>query len=182
MIKPVDIDPSVFVKELAARLQEYPEIKAPGWAVFVKTGRDRERPPLQRDWWHVRSAAILRTVYRLGPVGTSKLRTKYGGKKNRGVASEHAYKGSGNIIRTILQQLEKAGLVAQATKGLRKGRIMTPKGAKLLNSLAKALSGPLPKRPKAAAEPKPEPRKAEPKKAGKRKDGKRAGPDKAAEA
>lgn len=176
MIRPTDVDPAVFIKEISAQLQQYPEIKAPSWSAFAKTGRFKERPPVQGDWWHARSAAVLRSVYRLGPVGTSKLRTKYGGKKNRGVAAEHSYKGSGNIIRTMLQQLEKAGLVAQATKGLKKGRILTPKGAKLLNSLAKKLGSTMTVARKAASEPEAKPE------AKKKKDARRAGQDKATEA
>ncbi|MBI3033887.1 30S ribosomal protein S19e [Candidatus Woesearchaeota archaeon] len=135
-----DINPNEFINELADSLKGTSDIKPPKWAGFVKTGRFKERPPASNDWWYMRAAAVLKSVYRLGPVGTSKLRTKYGGKKNRGVAAEHSYKGSGNIIRKILQQLEKAGLVAQGTKGIHKGRIITPKGKSLMNSIAKKIS------------------------------------------
>ncbi len=147
-----DVNPNEFVEELAVTLKSLPDIKQPKWASFVKTGRFKERPPARNDWWYVRSAAVLRTVYRLGPVGTSKLRTKYGGKKNRGVASEHSYKGSGSIIRKILQQLEKVGLVAQASVGMHKGRIVTPKGRALLNSIARKVN-PEPVRIKSAVKP-----------------------------
>ena len=132
-----DVNPNDFISELAETLKSMPDIKPPKWSVFVKTGHYKERPPVKSDWWYVRAAAVLRTVYRLGPVGTSKLRTKYGGKKNRGVASEHAYKGSGSIIRKILQQLEKAGLLAKGSVGMHKGRVVTPKGKSLLNAIAK---------------------------------------------
>ncbi len=137
MATPNEINPNDYIKELAQTLKGIPDVKAPIWARFVKTGLFKERPPINNDWWHIRAAAVLRTVYRLGPVGTSKLRTKYGGKKNRGVAAEHSYKGSGSIIRKILQQLEKAGLITQGSKGVHKGRIITPKGQSLLNSVAK---------------------------------------------
>lgn len=135
-----DVNPNVFVDELAVTLKSLPEIKQPNWAGFVKTGHFKERAPARSDWWYVRAAAVLRAVYRLGPVGTSKLRTKYGGKKNRGVASEHSYKGSGSIIRKVLQQLETAGLVAKASVGLHKGRIVTPKGRSLLNRIARKVN------------------------------------------
>ncbi|MBI2134044.1 30S ribosomal protein S19e [Candidatus Woesearchaeota archaeon] len=134
-----EANPRELVLSLAENLKELPEVKAPVWAKFVKTGRFKERPPMSNDWWHIRAAGILRTVYRLGPIGTSKLRTKYGGKKNRGVASEHAYKGSGSIVRKILQQLEKAGLIVQASKGVHKGRIISPKGKSFLNKVAKGI-------------------------------------------
>lgn len=135
-----DVNANELVEELAVTLKSLPEIKQPKWAGFVKTGHFKERAPARSDWWYVRSAAVLRAVYRLGPVGTSKLRTKYGGKKNRGVASEHSYKGSGSIIRKILQQLESAGLVAKASVGLHKGRIVTPKGRSLLNRIARKVN------------------------------------------
>ncbi len=140
MATPNEVNPADMIKALADNLKTVPEVKAPVWAKFVKTGHFKERPPYNKEWWHLRAAGVLRTVYRLGPVGTSKLRTKYGGKKNRGVAAEHSYKGSGSIIRKILQQLEKAGLIVQTTKGVHKGRVVTPKGRSLLNNVAKGIS------------------------------------------
>jgi len=109
-------------------------LKAPEWAAYVKTGMSRERPPSQEDWWFYRAASILRNVNRFGPVGTQKLRTRYGGKKNRGVKTEHFYKGSGKVIRQVLQDLEKEGLIKQEARGVHKGRIITPKGKAILFS------------------------------------------------
>lgn len=111
-------------------------IKKPRFADFVKTGMHKERPPFNKDWWYVRAAAILRSIYKLGPIGVSKLRTKYGGRKNRGVAPDKYFKGSGSIIRKILQQLEQAGLIKKVDKGVHKGRIITPKGKSLLDKIA----------------------------------------------
>lgn len=170
-----EVPPNELIGKVAQELKKLPEIKAPEWSRFVKTGMFKERPPVERDWWQMRAAAILRSVAKLGPIGTSKLRTKYGGKKNRGVASEHFYRGSGSIARKILQQLEKAGLLKQAKKGTHKGRIITPKGQALLNRVAKEISKTLvkeklfeeaeEKKAAEAAEPKADkPKKAEPKK------------------
>jgi small subunit ribosomal protein S19e len=114
-------------------------IKKPEWADFVKTGVFKERPPMIADWWYMRAASMLLKIDKLGIVGVSKLRTKYGGRKNRGVAPEHVYRGSGKIIRTILQQLEVAGLLKQGKKGLHKGRVLTPKAHSLIAQTAKAL-------------------------------------------
>jgi small subunit ribosomal protein S19e len=50
------------------------------------------------------------------------LKRKYGGKKNRGHKPEKRFDGSGNIIRKILQQLEKAGLIEQKAIRVHKGR------------------------------------------------------------
>ena len=67
------------------------------------------------------------------PVGISRLRTAYGGKKRRGSRPEHFRKGSGAIIRNALGQLEAAGLVKTEEK---KGRTLTPKGRSLLDLTA----------------------------------------------
>ncbi|MEK6901854.1 MAG: 40S ribosomal protein S19, partial [Nanoarchaeota archaeon] len=79
---------------------------------------------------------ILRSVAKLGPVGTQKLRTKFGGKKMRGYKPAEFAKGSGSIIRKIMQQLESAGLIAQASKGVHKGRILSAKGTSFLDKIA----------------------------------------------
>ncbi len=135
-----DSDPQELVEKTAKELKKIPEIVAPEWAPFVKTGMHKERPPVNGDWWHTRTASILSKVYRLGPIGVSKLRTHYGGKKNRGVKKEHFYKGSGNIIRKALQQLEKAGFIKFAEKSVHKGRIITPKGRSFLDRIASEIN------------------------------------------
>ena len=136
-----DVDAQELVLKAAEELKKVPEIKAPAWAPFVKTGVHKERPPVNGDWWYVRTASVLRTIYRIGPVGVSKLRTKHGGKMNRGVKKPHFYKGSGNILRKSLQQLEKAGFVKFAEKGVHKGRIITPKGKSFLDKIATQIAG-----------------------------------------
>ena len=124
-----------FIENLAVELKSFKEISAPEWAKFCKTGVHKELPPVRDDWWYIRVAAILRSVFRLGPVGTNKLRVKYGGRKNRGVKPEHHFDGSGSIIRKSLQQLEAAGLVKKEEKGKHKGRMVSAEGKKLLNKI-----------------------------------------------
>lgn len=136
MTKIYNIDPSELIEKTAEELKKIESIKPTPWAAFVRTGVSRERPPIKGDWWYVRAASILRKIYRFGPIGVSKLRTKYGGKKNRGVRPEKFYKASGNIIRKIMQQLTKAELIKDAQKGGHKGKIITPKGISLLNKAA----------------------------------------------
>ena len=147
-----DADPQELISKAAEGLKKVPEIKAPAWATFVKTGMHKERPPVSHDWWYMRAASVLRTVYRLGPVGVSKLRDKYGGKKNRGVKKDHFFKGSGNILRKALQQLEKAGLVKSVEKGIHKGRIITPKGRSFLDKIASQIQNQMPKHETKAVE------------------------------
>jgi len=137
-----DVEPTDFIEELAKELIKIESIEPPEWAPFVKTGAHKERPPAREDWWYVRAAAVLRKIRLKGPIGVSKLRNLYGGKKNRGYAPERFKKGSGNIIRKVLQQLEKAELVKQDSKGVHKGRIITAKGIKLMDNLATKIAGP----------------------------------------
>lgn len=131
-----DVPAKELIERTAKELKNTLAIKPPSWADFVKTGMSRDRPPANQDWWYVRAASILRKAVILGPIGTSKLRGHYSGRKNRGMAGEHTYKAGGNIIRKILQQLEKSGLLKQAKKGNHKGRIATPKGLSLLNKIS----------------------------------------------
>lgn len=131
-----DVEPTQLIKNVKEKLKEMPELKKPEWATFVKTGVSKERAPYDPEWWYMRQASILRKIMIHGPLGVSKLRTKYGSKKGRGHKGEHFEKASGKIIRTILQQLEKADLIKQAEKGVHKGRIATPKGISLVDKIA----------------------------------------------
>ncbi len=132
-----DHDQSRVVKALAEGLKSL--IKPPEWAGFVKTGVHKERPPENPDWWFLRAGSVLRKVYLLGPIGVSKLRRFYGGRKNRGVKPEHFFKGSGKIVRTILQQFESLGFVEQTVKAGHKGRVVTKKGEAFIQECLKRL-------------------------------------------
>lgn len=125
-----EYDQTKVVQLLAEQLKSI--INFPEWAKFVKTGVHKERPPESPDWWWLRAASILRKVYIKGPIGVNKLRRDYGGRKNRGVKPEHVYKGSGKVVRTILQQLEDAGLLEKSAKGVYKGKVVTKKGVEII--------------------------------------------------
>jgi len=131
-------EPESLIFKVAEKLKESDNIYAPEWAAYVKTSHGKDRMPSQADWWYIRSASILRKVMLKGPIGTEKLRTLYGTRKNRGYKPEKFVKASGNITRKILQQLETEGLIKKDAKGVRKGRMVTPKGLALLNNAAKA--------------------------------------------
>lgn len=135
-----DVDATELILKLAEELKNVEAIKPPTWAAFVKTGISKQRPPADREWWYARAASILRFVAARGPIGVQKLRVKYGSKKNRGVAAEHFYKGAGNNIRKILQQLESAELIKKAEAAGHKGRVLAPKGASLLNKVSKSIA------------------------------------------
>lgn len=110
-----------------------PEVTPPPWVAFVKTGSHRENPPRDPDWWYIRSASLLRKIYINGPIGIARLRKEYGGRSRKGNVGKHKKSGGAVIIRSSLQQLEKAGLIKTVEK---KGRIITNKGTALLDSLA----------------------------------------------
>lgn len=129
-----DIPADLYNKQLAEALKQIPEFKMPEWADYVKTSVARARPPSEPDFWYKRAASILRQIYIKGIVGVNRIRTRYGGRKNRGMKPEEFRKGSGKIIRTILQQAEKAGFV-EKFKGKKCGRQLTQKGKEFLDSI-----------------------------------------------
>ena len=139
IVRPHEIPPRLFIETLASRLKEMSEFKMPEWALFVKTSRSKARMPEKEEWWHIRAASILRTVYVKGVIGVSKLRSKYGSKQKRGVRPEKFAKGGGKIIRTILQQATKAELI-EHVKGKKAGRRLTKKGKEFLEALSTELS------------------------------------------
>ena len=125
-----------FNNKLAEILKSMPEFSQPEWAYFVKTGTAKKRPPQDPLFWHKRAASILRQIYVHKVVGVNRLKTRYGSLKNRGMQPERFRRGSGKIIRTILQQGEKAGLLEKTKeKGKRAGRKLTKQGIELLEDL-----------------------------------------------
>lgn len=136
MVNAKDVYPNDLIGRAAEEIKKIEAVKPPVWTAFSKTGAHKERAPEKKDWWYSRVAAVLRSVYVLGPIGVSKLRTKYGGKKRRGHPPAVFRKGSGSIIRKALQQLEKAGFIKFVEKGIHKGRIVTPQGKSFLDKIA----------------------------------------------
>ena len=128
------IEPQKYNKALAEALKKIPEFKAPEWALLVKTSPNKKRPQTEDDFWFKRSASILRQIYINKVVGVERLRTRYGGRKNRGAKPAAFKKSGGKIIRTILQQAEAAGFLEKA-KGRRAGRQLTEKGKDFLESI-----------------------------------------------
>ncbi len=130
-----DVPPEALIDALADKLEG--RVDAPEWAAYAKTGANRELPPDVDGFWERRAASILRKVAMDGPIGVERLRSAYGGAKegtNRyGVAPAKHAKGSGNIIRTILQQLQDEGLVEEAGSA---GRQVTAAGRSLLDETA----------------------------------------------
>ncbi len=129
-----DVRPSELNKRLAEALKD--KIAKPDFINFVKSGPGKERPPSQEDFWYIRSASILRQVYINGPVGTSRLRTKYGNRSSHKRSRKHSKKAAGNAIRKALQALEKAGYV----KNTSAGRVITPEGRSVVDKVSNTIS------------------------------------------
>ncbi|PIN93692.1 30S ribosomal protein S19e [Candidatus Pacearchaeota archaeon CG10_big_fil_rev_8_21_14_0_10_31_24] len=120
---------------LAETLKESGDFEKPDWIAYVRTGTNKKRPTEELDFWHKRAASILRQIYIKGIVGVERLRTRYGGRKNRGMQPPEFRKSGGKIIRLILQQAEKACLIEKSQKPA--GRKLTKQGKDLLESIVK---------------------------------------------
>lgn len=127
-----DVPADRFIRTLADELKAKPEIVPPDWAAFAKTGVHKEMPPEDPDWWFVRVASIMRRVYIDGPIGVERMRTFYGGKKDRGSKPSKFRKGSGSILRKSLQQLEAAGFIQHD----KTGRKVSPEGTSFMDGVA----------------------------------------------
>ena len=130
------VEPGKYNKILAEALKKIPEFKKPEWIDFVKTGTNKQRPTSEENFWHQRAASILRQIYIKGIVGVKRLRTRYGGRKDRGMKPAKFVKGGGKIIRVILQQADAAGFT-EKVKSKKSGRQLTIKGKNFMESLAK---------------------------------------------
>ena len=136
MVHPNDVPPALLLPQLANELKNRQAVAPPPWAMFVKTGVHKQRAPVQTDWWYLRSASVQRKIYVQGHVGDARLSAEYGGKRERGSAPYHAYTGTRAILREIVHQLEKSGLVRPYKT---QGRRVSPEGEKLLTSFSKGI-------------------------------------------
>ncbi|OYT35498.1 MAG: 30S ribosomal protein S19e [Candidatus Aenigmarchaeota archaeon ex4484_52] len=126
------VDRQKLINQLSSDLQKEKTISIPNWINFVKTGIHKKKIPDDKNWWFFRIASILCFVS-TRQIGVSRLRVKYGGRKNRGYKPEKFKKAAGNNIRKALQQLEKLDLVEKN----KKGRKLTLKGMKYIENAIK---------------------------------------------
>src|SRR3989344_5621403 len=118
---------------LADALKKVDEFSKPEWIDFVKSSTHKQRPPADSDFWYKRAASILRQIYIKGVVGVERLRSRYGGRKDRGSQPPEFRKAGGKLIRKILQQAESAGFL-EKSKERKAGRKLTEKGKSFLES------------------------------------------------
>ena len=68
MPTPNDVPVHEFLQKLANYLKEnVDEVMPPPWASITKTGAHVQKLPENPDWWYVRCATLLRTIYVHGP-------------------------------------------------------------------------------------------------------------------
>lgn len=127
-------EPGKYNNALATALSKLPEFKQPSWVAFVKTSAHKERPTMDAQFWQKRAASILRQAYIRKIVGVNRLRTRYGGRKDNGMAPAHFMPSGGKIIRLLLQQAEQAGLLEKTLKP-KAGRQLTARGKEFLEGV-----------------------------------------------
>jgi small subunit ribosomal protein S19e len=98
----------------------------------------------------------MRRVYVDGPLGVQRMRSFYGGKKDRGSKPNAFRKGSGSVLRKALQQLEACKFIVHD----KTGRRISPEGQSFMDAMALDTL----KNPPAPVPKKVQPQKAEPKK------------------
>ena len=134
MTHATDVPASALLPRLATELKSRDAVRPPDWAAYVKTGVHKQQAPTQPDWWYLRSASVLRKVYLHGTTGIARLSADYGGKRDRGSAPYHARTGSRSVLREIVHQLEKSGLL-QIQKN--RGRRLSAEGQRLIDTLSR---------------------------------------------
>jgi len=132
MAKVYDVPADKFIEKLAGHLKNDKKIEPPTWSYFVKTGPHAEKIPQNKDWYYLRCASLIRKIYLHGPISVAELKSKYGGRKQRGYFLAHHVDASGAIIRTGLKQLENSGYLVKKPDG----RIISDDGMKRADRLA----------------------------------------------
>ncbi len=130
-----DVDATELVKLAAEKLKG--KIKRPEYIDYVKSGASKERTPEDPDFWYMRTASILRQIYVNGPIGVSKLRTRYGSRKEHVVHRHHHMKAGGSIISDAFTELESLKYI----KKTKSGRVITPEGKSFMDKISNELSG-----------------------------------------
>ncbi|KAJ2079949.1 Protein component of the small (40S) ribosomal subunit [Coemansia sp. RSA 988] len=128
-----DVSSQEFIKAYAAHLKRSGKLEVPEWTEYAKTGSFKELGPYDPDWFYVRAAAIARHIYIRGGVGIGALAKRMGDSKRRGTRPNHHANASTNVIRKIIQGLEKLGLLEKHADG---GRKVTSAGQRDLDRIS----------------------------------------------
>ncbi|MCL5675205.1 MAG: 30S ribosomal protein S19e [Candidatus Marsarchaeota archaeon] len=131
MANVLEVDSSMLIQKAAEKLAEA-KVSKPQYVDFVKSGAGKERTPQDQMFWYIRCASVLRQAYVNGPIGISRLRTRYGTRKKHSVRRHHHMRAGGSIIKDAFDGLEKLGYV----KKTKKGRAITQAGRSFLDKVA----------------------------------------------
>lgn len=106
----------------------------------------KELEPSNPDWYFVRMAAVARKVYLRPRIGVGALAHWFGGPKNRGAAPQRFQKAARGLLRSVLTQLTKNGVVETVTmeneegKKVSTGRTITSAGLSEMDRVARSLA------------------------------------------
>eukprot|EP01121_Diplochlamys_sp_Union-15-3_P004615 TRINITY_DN147_c0_g2_i1.p1 TRINITY_DN147_c0_g2~~TRINITY_DN147_c0_g2_i1.p1 ORF type:complete len:163 (-),score=29.32 TRINITY_DN147_c0_g2_i1:80-568(-) len=128
-----DVPADAFVAAYAQHLKRGGKIKLPSWIDVVKTARFKQLGPQNPDWFFIRTASVARKVYLQKGIGVTGFSKIYGGRHKHGVRRRHFKAASTGIIKECLRQLQALEIVELDPK---KGRRITPKGQKELDTIA----------------------------------------------
>merc|ERR1712070_446440 len=137
-----DVPAKDFIEAFARHLKKGNKIAIPDWAVYYKTGVQRDLAPYDPDWLYVRAASVAYQIYMRGRVGVNTLRKHYSTKQRNGTCTEHTRLSAGKVIRHCLQQLEAALLVTRlelesnAGSTFTGGKVLTKKGTTDMDRIA----------------------------------------------
>mmetsp|Transcript_19758 Transcript_19758/g.46259 ORF Transcript_19758/g.46259 Transcript_19758/m.46259 type:complete len:166 (+) Transcript_19758:27-524(+) len=141
-----DVHAETFINAYADFLSKSGKVSTPANVDLIKTGTHRELEPLNADWYFVRMAAVARKVYLRPRIGAGALARWFGGAKNCGAAPQKFQKAARGLLRHILIQLEKNGIVEtvllQNENGQKvsAGRAITSAGLREMDRVARSLA------------------------------------------
>ncbi|WVO13092.1 hypothetical protein L204_100703 [Cryptococcus depauperatus] len=131
-----DISAEDFIKAYSSHLKRSGKLEIPTWVDVVKTGSQKELAPYDPDWFYVRAAAVARHIYLRKHMGVGALAKLHGSKNRRGTRPSHHRDSSTGVQRTVVQSLEKIGVLEAATDG---GRKISQDGMRDLDRIATAV-------------------------------------------
>ena len=128
-----DVRASRWVRAMAAHFKQEGKLFVPNCTELVKTSHGRERAPQNADWYYIRCASVLRSIYLRPGTGYGGLSKRYGIKKNRGSQPEITSRASRGLLHWCCKSLEGLKLIA---KGKESGRVVTKDGRKKADTIA----------------------------------------------
>ncbi len=135
MITVFDVNPNKLIHAVAQELEKNKSITPPEFTKYVKSGSHVELAPVQKNFWYIRCASILRQAYVRNKVTLGGLRTHYGGAQKNVVHTAHHRDAGGAIIRNAFKQLETSGYLLKE----KDGRVLSPQGRKFLDGISAKL-------------------------------------------